>query len=223
MGHANSAIPTGISDVFEKLRSEITWLHVRWIIYRQLFGTSERRVELLNECAATCFHIIQNVLQDEIQMSLNKLTDPAQTKGKQNLSLEQLLNRIKALNDNDENLINSLNDKLGKLRGTCKPFRIRRDKKLAHLDLEIAMEADFNSLPRISRQMIEDALGIVRKFMNEIEIHYSGTEMAYEHFAMTSGGDALAAVLKSGLRYEQLLQTRAIIDVGWAQGPYWDA
>jgi hypothetical protein len=156
-------------------------------------------------------------------MTLSKLTDPAQTKGKQNLSLEQLLSRIKDLNDNDENLIDSLNSKLDKLRDICKPFRIRRDKKLAHLDLKIVMEAGFNSLPGVSRQMIEDALGIVRNFMNEIELHYSGTEMSYEHFGMIGGGDALVDVLKSGLRYEELFRTGAIINVGKGQGLYWDA
>lgn len=35
-----SAIPTAVRDIFEALESELVWMHGRWNIYRQLFGTS---------------------------------------------------------------------------------------------------------------------------------------------------------------------------------------
>lgn len=40
-------IPSNISEVFEKLKIEVTWLHVWWIIHRQLFAHSEKRIDLL--------------------------------------------------------------------------------------------------------------------------------------------------------------------------------
>jgi len=75
-------IPMPIAEVYEGLKTEITWLHGRWIVYRQLFAQSEKRVELLNECASVFFYIVQGVLLWEVQVSLSKLTDPATSKGK---------------------------------------------------------------------------------------------------------------------------------------------
>ena len=73
-------IPAPISEVYETLQTEIVWLHGRWICYRQLFSGSERRIDLLNECASAFFFIMQDVLLDEVQVSLSKLTDPASSR-----------------------------------------------------------------------------------------------------------------------------------------------
>jgi hypothetical protein len=43
------SIPKDIDEVYEELKTEIMWLHGRWIVYRQLFAESEKRVDLLNE------------------------------------------------------------------------------------------------------------------------------------------------------------------------------
>jgi hypothetical protein len=37
-----------------------------WIVYGQLFTESERRIELLNECASAFFYIVQDVLLGEV-------------------------------------------------------------------------------------------------------------------------------------------------------------
>lgn len=83
-------IPIPVAEVYEELKNEVTWLHGRWIIYGQLFGKSERRIEMLNDCASAFFFIVQNVLLGEVQVALSKLTDPATTGKHENLSLEQL-------------------------------------------------------------------------------------------------------------------------------------
>ena len=69
-------------------------MHGRWICYRQLFASSPKRIEVLNECASVFFFIIQDVLFDEIQVSLSKLTDPVKTGKHENLSLENLQNHL---------------------------------------------------------------------------------------------------------------------------------
>lgn len=214
-------IPPGISEIFEELRTEINWLHGRWIVYQELFGKSEKRIELLNECASAFFYVVQDVLLGEVQVSLSKLTDPAD-KGKfENLTLEQLHKRVEA--HGEQQLSTNLRTLLDDLHRKCQPFRTWRNKRLAHLDLTTAMQSTANPLPEISRQMIEDALQVVREYMNSIERHYCDSEMGYEHFMISSGGDALVSMLKYGLRYEELLQDRKIPIDDWSKGSWRDA
>jgi len=94
-----SKVPSAIAPVYDELRSEITWLHGRWLTYRELFAESPRRIELLNEVAGTFFYIIQEVLLDEVQVCLSKLTDPATSGKHENLSLEQLQAKLEGHGD----------------------------------------------------------------------------------------------------------------------------
>lgn len=48
-------------------------------IYRQLYGTSEARVDVLNQAASTFAYMLQDVLLDDIQLGLAKLGDRAYT------------------------------------------------------------------------------------------------------------------------------------------------
>jgi hypothetical protein len=214
-------LPSPIDEVYSALKSEITWLHGRWICYRQLFAESERRIELLNECAAAFFFIIQDVLLDEVQVSLSKLTAPAKSGKNENLSLEQLQKRLEI--HGDSSLAASNREVLNKLQGQCAPFREWRNKQLAHLDLLTSMKATPNPLPGISQQMIDDSLGTVRDYMNAIEHHYADSEFGYEHFIMSSDGTALVGLLKSGLRYEELRQEEKVKYDDWQLGKWHDA
>ena len=215
------AIPTPVAEVYEALKIEVTWLHGRWIVYRQLFGESDRRIDMLNECASAFFYIIQDVLIDEVQVTLSKLTDPA-AKGKHtNLSLKQL--QLQLETHGAKSLASQMRPILDELYVKCEPFRIWRNKQLAHLDLTTSMKLSPNSLPGISRQMIEDALSLLRTYMNKIEGHYNDSEMGYEHFTMLSDGDALLAVIRNGLRYEELLQQRVIPSDDWLRATWKDA
>jgi len=203
-----SQIPTGIDEVFKELKTEITWLHARWIIYRQLFAHSEKRIGLLNDCASAFFYIIQDVLFGELQVILSKLTDTARSGKHDNLSLEQLQERVEA--HGDKNLASTLRNLLDDLHMKSRPFRLHRNKRLAHLDLTTAMQSSLNPLPGISRQMIEDALEVIREYMNAIERYYTQSETGYEHFIMHSDADALVSILKYGLRHDELLRQQKI-------------
>jgi hypothetical protein len=55
-------VPEPLRDIFIELKSAVVWLHGHWIVYRQLYGKSPERVELLNESAGTFFNLLQNIL-----------------------------------------------------------------------------------------------------------------------------------------------------------------
>lgn len=215
----NNSIPSTVAEIYNELQSEVTWLHGRWICYRQLFAHSPKRIELLNESASAFFYIIQEVLLDEVQVSLSKLTDPATSGKHENLSLEQLQKRIEA--SADKALAEICRALLNKLHTQCEHFRTRRHKKLAHIDLDVALSVQ--TLPEVSRHMIEDALLTLRNYLNAIELHFNDTEWGYEDFIMSSDGEALIATLKVGLRYEELVQARKVSLDDCRKGEWHDA
>ncbi len=216
-----SKIPADVSAIFAELRSEITWLHGRWLTYRELFAENPRRIDLLNECAGAFFYLIHDVLIDEVQVCLSKLTDPAKTGKHENLSLEQLQTKLEQYGNST--LAAKCRVILDNIHLQCKVFRIRRHKELAHLDLPTALKQLAKPLPGVSRQMIEDALQSVRDFMNAIEAHYNDSEWGYEHFILNDGAEALLATLRFGLRYEELVQERALPYDDWRKGKWSDA
>jgi AbiU2 len=214
-------IPSGVAEVFEELRKEIIWLHARWILYNQLYGKSEKRVDLLNESAGTFFYVVQETFLADVHIALSKLSDPAATGRFDNLSLEQLQIRIDAERVSD--LSNKTRPLLAAFRARCAPFRELRNKTLAHYDLDTALQRAI-PLPPTSREMVNGALETLRGYMNAIEGHYEDSETAYDYFVMhASDGDSVAHLLKAGLRYDQLCREEVISWDDFRQSDWHDA
>src|SRR5262245_52385386 len=216
-----SAMPAAVFEVFDALRDETFSIHARWICYRQLFGTSERRFQMINECASTFFYFIHETLVEGVQISLTKLSDPAKTGAHENLSLEQLQSRLEA--HVDQALAHRTRPLLDIIHSRCDPFRTWRNKKLAHLDLSTALKLTVNPLAGISRQMVEDALSCVCDYLNAIEQHYFGNSSLYSELIMSDDGNTLVLFLKRGLRYKELVLERKIPFEDFGNGKWSDA
>ena len=209
---AMNDVPESIRDIFNKLRNEVTSLHARWKIYRQIFAHSDKRIALLNKCAPTFFFVIHGVFIDEIQLSLSRLTDSARTGKYEHLSLAQLQERVKSLGH--DGLSSTLSDILVEIYGIRnsqdKPGKRKaiwtpRCKRLAHFDLDTSLNPDVDPLPGVSRQMIEDMLALVRKYMNTIEGYYCQSQYLYhDPIIGPHDGEALVAILKWGVRFHEL-------------------
>ena len=156
-----SDMPESIKDIFEELKNQVISVHTKWENYRQVFGTSEKRLKLLDECAHAFFLIIHNALIDDVLMSLSKLTDPAGKKTKKNLSFEKLQKQVKK--NCDHELASELQERLDDLKEKSEVIRTHRDKRLAHLDSEVAMKQGLN-LDRISEKMIDEVLTCVGEY-----------------------------------------------------------
>jgi hypothetical protein len=187
-------IPNNIKEVFESIESEIIWLHGKWNIYRQLYGTDEERIILLNRSAQTFFRLVQDVLFNDVILSINRLTDPPRSSGRDNRTFAQLIFLIDT-KDHSE-LVQNLKEKLDILMSQCDPFRIRRNKVIAHSDLMVALSIKSETTPDISRNSIENALKTVRDFMNEINLNFGGNYTAYEHVWLDNDGETMISLLQ---------------------------
>lgn len=183
-------------------------MHGRWIIYRQLYGTSQEHIDILNRSASTFFNVIQKTMLHDVQLSLSKLGDPAGSGKRKNLTLAAL---VLELEDTGENLVVSkLVPLLKNFDDACKNLRHRRNKWIAHFDLETMLQSKVKPLEGPSRAEIETALAALRDVMNCVELHYTESQTAYEHFIMNNDGEYLISTLKQGLRYRELVKEKVI-------------
>jgi hypothetical protein len=198
-------IPPAIAEVFDELKSHVTEMHFRWLTYRELFGISKGRVDLLNECAGPFFVIIHGVLLTDVQLALCKLTDPARTPRFENLSLDQLQERVAS--HGDSSIAGRCDQLLVEVHARAAHVRQRRNKKLAHIDLATALGTTATPLPAVTRQSIDDALEAIRAYMNAIEDHYDGAQTGYEYSMIHKGAAALVARLQDSRRYHEHIRT----------------
>jgi hypothetical protein len=194
-----------IDDLWQAIDYEVTWLHARWAIYLQLYGTSPERVDILNRSARTFAYVLQNVLVDDIQLGLAKLGDRAGSGGRTNVTLATLAEKM----PDSGTLTDELCSLLDTYYAACKKVRKRRNKQIAHFDLETMLGSEA-SLPGPSRKEIEQALDALRRFMNCIALHFTGTETLYELIVLPGDGESLIATLKKGLRYSELVRNGTI-------------
>ncbi|QOY22207.1 hypothetical protein FYK61_12880 [Xanthomonas citri] len=200
---------SAIDHIWRAIDYEVAWLHGRWAIYRQLFGTSETRVDVLNRSAGTFAHMLQDVLLDDVQLGLAKLGDPATTRIRgavvENLTLFNLCQSVTASGA----LVAELPPLLAAYNNACAKARDRRNKRIAHFDLKTMLKAKA-SLRGPSREEIEVALEALRSVMNCIALHFTGTQTVYELIVLDNDGDSLIATLTRGLRYRELVEDGAI-------------
>lgn len=208
MTTVDSRYPGKIHTLWTILDKEITWLHGRWIIYSQLFGTSKERVELLNESAGTFFNVLHDVLLHDVQLSLSKLGDPAGSGSRKNMTLEALHEAL--LGAGEATAADKMKASMQKFEAACAKIRQRRNKWIAHFDRSTMLNEDV--IPRMgpSREEIESALKALREAMNCISVHYTETTIAYEHFSMQADGEALLRNLRRGLRYTELVEAGTV-------------
>jgi hypothetical protein len=196
---APSNMPSDLLQVYESLWQEVAGLHSRWVIFCQLFTVSESQVDFLREMAPSFFGVLQQTFRNDILMSLSRITDPSRTGGKENLSLVLLTERIDP--SAFPALRHTLDTSLQEIIAHCTPFRDLRNRTLAHKDLPTALRYHSNPLPGISQNMINDALRMIRVFMNTIQSHFDHSETAYEHIIQRGNGEDIVFYLKQAREY----------------------
>ena len=186
-----------LGPVFSKLSHELAWLQIIWCEYRELYGTKPERLEILNASAKTFFYTIQRSMWNEVLLRIRRLTDPAKTGDKQNLTImrlgdlcedPELANRVRALA--------TLADEKSRF---AKKWR---DREIAHADLGLALGRSAEPLPEVSRSEVTDAIAAIHVVLNTISKKLMSAEIHDEPIIGPNGALALLYVLRDGLRAE---------------------
>ncbi len=165
----NDSIPSDIHEVYEPLFHDICHLHRKWGISCQLYGSGESTIELLNTSAPGFFRICEDLLADDVLLSISRLRDPKTTLGKNNLTLERLVHSIDAtrysqLRFDVERLLSDV-----KVKSVF--VKAQRDRRIAHADLSTKLQASLLSSP--TRTDVEGALQSIRSLMNAVELYFN--------------------------------------------------
>ena len=192
-----------LGPVYHALSNDVTWLHAKWAQYRQLFAKSERRIDLLNKAAGHFFRILQDTLFEEVILHIARLTGPQKSVGKENLTLQQLPSLA------PPELQIEMKALLEKVLTVCKVTSDWRNKRLAHLDLKVALATSADPIPGISRANIEVALDTIRRLLHRLELHYWNSETYYQMLLTQHGeADDFVFYLQEGLNAVRAKQER---------------
>ena len=205
---------------FKSVSNDVSHLHMYWKIYRQLYAHGEQRVALLNETGPMVFYVLQHLLLDEVTLAICRLTDPPTTGRKENHSLERLVAGVK-----EKELSEKLLATMERIQELARPFRERRNRAIAHTDLETKLKLESNPLPGISREMVEKALEQIRALMNAYDLHFFKNTTLYEEVILPLGadGDFLSEQLRRAVAFRDLERKGEINRELWTHGRYKDA
>lgn len=189
------AMGPSLGALYDVLSNQATWVHLKWQEYRALFGTSQERIDFLNEAAPAFFGDLQDMFWNDVLLHLCRLTDPPKSVGKLNLTIACLPPLIE-----DTEMRAKANGLFGVAKDKTGFAREWRNRRVAHREFPGIVVADTRSLTPGSRQNVEDALAAIRSVMNCIEVHYLKSPVLYEHSIGALGGvNALLRCLEKGV------------------------
>jgi hypothetical protein len=181
-----------LGSQFYALLQEVIWLHTKWAEFRELFGSNPTRVELLNQAAHAFFGMIQYMLWDDTLLHIARLTDPPTSMGHANLTIKNLPELV-----NDpatKTVLVALVETAMNKTTFCRDWRNRR---IAHSDLDLAMDKSATPLEPVSRKQVNEALSAIADVLNKVdECHTKSTT----HFRSGNSAKSLLYVLGDGLR-----------------------
>jgi hypothetical protein len=185
------SFPAGSGELAFELSNDITYLHLKWKLYRQLFGTSQERFDLLFRTAPAFFVHLDRIMRHDVVLAITRLTDPSNTAGHENLSLERLVVLLEP--HIDASRLSDWRSALAILNALAKPLRDARNQFLAHRDLTTILSYQDQTLP--SRADMETLLRHIREVFGSIEENFRGSFTSYD-LIDADGGDQLIASLE---------------------------
>lgn len=180
-----AAMGADLGGTYSALWQQLSRLHQKWGHYVDLFGTSPKRIALLNETAPNFFRIVQDSLLEDVFLHIARLTDPPKSSGKDNLSFKRLLVLLA-----NSTLRNEVESRLIAL-GTASAFaRDWRNRRLAHGDLALALDQAAQPLAPASRAHVKEALAAMDNVLNTVSMHFHQSTTMFEFAGEPSAGGA---------------------------------
>ena len=178
-----------LGEIYHSLGDEVSWLHLKWNDFRELFADRET-VDLLNSAAPAFFHDLQRQTWEDVLLHLCRLTDPPKSSGKSNLTIQRLPDLV-----SDAQLRLSLQSLVNDIVQKTTFARDWRNRRLAHKELSLDQP-----LASASVNDVESALAAIRILMNRFEEPYLNKTVSYEQPIPALGGvKSFIAVLRIGV------------------------
>jgi hypothetical protein len=149
----------------------------------------------MNSSAPYFFAITKQILFDELILTISRLTDKPRGFGRDNASIEQLIEQIKT--HGYAELATDLMIMLRKFRREYDFFQLWRHRRVSHSDLLTVLGKSTDPLPGISRHQVEGAIKDIVDIINEFSQNTQDTIQVFEPFLVARGdGNALLQALR---------------------------
>lgn len=188
------------------LHNEITWLTFRWIEFKELYGTKESRIELMNEVAPFFFFTIQKILRENLMLGISRITDPSETFGKKNASIKGIPAFI-----TDDFFKKELEKDIKEIIESATFCRDWRNRWIAHLDFELAINnQSAKPLESATREKLKLTIEKIQDFYNKVEFKFLNSKTAFKYLSSHKGAISLLYSIENGqyfskLRYDKKL------------------
>jgi hypothetical protein len=181
-------------EAYKAIHQLVLQTHIGWAQFRFLFTVSDRRMTVLSNTAPGFFAVLREVLRNEAFMGIRRLTDPAETRGKRNLSLRTLVKFADA--SHNSQLSSQANSKMTELLSRAKTIRDVGDVWIAHTDLVRALsETPLGDL-KVQRGEVDEVLGLIRELMWLFADYLSEARVNYDLPIIVGDADVLARFLE---------------------------
>ena len=187
-----------LGTLFNLLYNEIIWLHYKWVEYRELFGTKESRIKLLNDTAPFFFFVIQKTLWENILLGIARITDPPETFKKRNITIQAIPGIIE-----NEILKEYLELKTKVILEKTSFSRDWRNRKITHFDYDLNLNDNAKPLEKANKEKLIESLKQILEFINILHEHYLGPTVFLEKISSSRGAFSLLHTLRDGLREKQ--------------------
>lgn len=198
----NRDLRVSIKDLLDGIRNDMVFLRATLQLYEQLFLGNDEKDKLLRS-AAGCFTVIEQAFADCLMLGVSRLVDPSKTGRYQNLSLLRLAEALKSEGRND--LAAQIDQAIDQKAEELARIRSHRMKRLAHLDLQTALEKP-DSANRLPYVTINDICCCLRCFHDALNACQNRMESATFGWKVHISGDAssLLSRLRRARRLDEL-------------------
>jgi hypothetical protein len=203
-------LPDPIRELYESRWQEAAEFHSVWVMLQQLFDGTAKNARLIRHTGASFFMAVRKAMRDSIVLSVARLTDPPRTGRKENASLPALLEKTRECGA--PALVVELELLMGEIKTLAEPIRDRRNRALAHADLETALLIHPDPLPGISFALLEELSSKIADFLNRITRHFLRSETRFTHPVMSGDAKTLLFYLEKALDAEDAERAKHGID-----------
>jgi len=181
---------------FYHLWQEVSWIYSKIEQFAILFARKPTRIDIMNESAPYFFRIVEDLLLENIILSIARITDPPNKFGNKNLSIQMFPSLVSE--DGFRSQVKNLVDiSLGKVN-FCRDWR---NKRLAHLDLTLAIMEGIQPLDKITLNKLNDAIDSIADVLNIIDGYYCNSTTYFKLTGDVPGNSkSLLYVLYAGLK-----------------------
>jgi hypothetical protein len=177
-------------DIFDRL---VSHLNLRWKLHKDLFQGAHQ-YELFNEAGSNVWLILRESLLDSIFMDISRLLDPKSSCGKDNISVDRLLEG--AVSTKYQNVLGKNHaEAINLYKKLILPWRNRR---LSHNDL-VTLTGQ-TGLPDVAFAEIDELIGKINEVARFISLCNNNTDRDFVTRTTHKGWTArLFRVLRGGI------------------------